>query len=435
MQIDLHQLPQTLQACPQFDLLYSLCCDAEAYLVGGAVRDALLGNSITDLDLISPSDPTPLGQEFARRAGGSWFWLDKERGQSRVVVKRSDASLCFDFAPFRAETLEGDLRDRDFTINAIALKLSEFLHPSLIDPLGGLQCLRENRLRMASDHAFGDDPLRILKGVRHATVLGLEIEASTLVSMRQHASSLDKVSPERVRQETWQILASRDAAKGLLSLEQCGAGEILFGPGYVPSFFEVVRQLPQYDSRWMALAAACPEMLRWLEEEIEQGLTRRTLLLFTFLTQQIDRALPGQIAASWLLSRRAKANITALALLDDATCAEFRSIARSPRAFSWWAQRCGVEPRLLLLYLPVCNLSNQSLMEDVRSWMPLAGQIDDHRLPDLVYGRWLAETLHIEEGPEMSRALTLLRNAEISGEVSNAEEARQFLSQLYLDND
>ncbi len=434
MHVDIKKLPQALQGCRQFSLLYNLCRDHDAYLVGGAVRDALIGLPVADLDLIFPDDPTPLAQRFAKLAGGSWFWLDSERRQSRVVVNQG-ANPYFDFAPFRAPDLESDLQDRDFTINAMAVRLSGYLEPTLIDPFAGLQALRENTLSMVSELSFSNDPLRIVKGLRHATTLGLNIETVTLHAMRHNASALKKVAPERVRQEVWKILDDEDVGRGLSLLNECQAGEALFSGNFALSLRNMIASLPKYNERWTLLKNKSRPVCSWFDQEVEQGLSRKVLLLFVLLFHQLESRLPEQIAEKWLLSRKAKSNIKALVSLDKATARQFASIARNQRALHWWSLRCGVEPKLLLLYLAVYDLQDEDLLTDLASWVPIAEQLEDQRLPDLVYGRWLTESLGIEEGPEMSRALELLRNAEITGEVSNAEEARHFLSQLYLDND
>ena len=137
----------------------------------------LTGRPVTDIDLIFPFDPTPLAKDFARRIGGHWFWLDQPRLQSRVVVNHDPESPSYDFAKFRAPSLEEDLRDRDFTINALALPLTgSMAATNLVDPCHGLADLKQGVLRMVDPAAFANDPLRIVKGVRHATVLGLEVD-------------------------------------------------------------------------------------------------------------------------------------------------------------------------------------------------------------------------------------------------------------------
>ena len=124
MHLAIEKLKDDLHRYPHFSVLQQVFSRTESYLVGGAIRDLLLGRPISDLDLISPGNPTELAKKFASLVGGHWFWLDQEHQQSRVVLKQNEPNTTFDFAPFRAPDLKNDLLDRDFTINAIALNIT-----------------------------------------------------------------------------------------------------------------------------------------------------------------------------------------------------------------------------------------------------------------------------------------------------------------------
>jgi poly(A) polymerase len=113
MLIDLDNLAG-LKGLPLFDRLTALCNGRETYVVGGAIRDALIGLPVHDVDLIFPEDPTALAKSFAEGYAGHWFWLDEKRKQSRVIFNCDEMCPVFDFAPFRASNLDLDLFDRDF---------------------------------------------------------------------------------------------------------------------------------------------------------------------------------------------------------------------------------------------------------------------------------------------------------------------------------
>jgi len=201
--MDFSQLRNTLVQA-RVPLLASLLTpDVECFLVGGALRDWQLGRPVADLDFAVSCDPTELARNFAAAVGGHWFMLDAGRRQSRVVSRKQAAPpFTYDFAPYRADDLAGDLRLRDFTINALALPIVACNGlPPLIDPLGGLSHLQCGLLRACSSGVFQDDPLRILKGVRHCTALGLAVEPRTLNWMRVATGLLPKVAAERVRTE------------------------------------------------------------------------------------------------------------------------------------------------------------------------------------------------------------------------------------------
>ncbi|HKK02242.1 MAG TPA: hypothetical protein VJ955_08745, partial [Desulfuromonadales bacterium] len=97
------------------ELIRLLPADQPCYLVGGALRDWLLGRSAADFDFTTPDDPTPLAKRWADATGGRWFMLDDERAYSRVVLRSATGILTYDFAPFRAADLLADLALRDFT--------------------------------------------------------------------------------------------------------------------------------------------------------------------------------------------------------------------------------------------------------------------------------------------------------------------------------
>ena len=435
MQIAMDRMIERLRSCRHFDRLQALGAEMDACLVGGAVRDALVGHSITDIDLISPDDPTPLAKAFARRIGGHWFWLDPMRLQSRVVVNQDPDSPSYDFARFRAPSLAEDLLDRDFTINALALPLTGTLDASnLIDPSRGLTDLQKSLLRMVAPAAFANDPLRVVKGVRHATVLGLEFEPETLQSMRDAVAGLDGVAKERIRLEIWKVLSDQHAARGLLLLIESGAGEQLFGEGVAGLYRQLADRLEQCRAQWVRLAAGQPVVSQWLDQEIEQGLSGAALLTFAFLMAAVDRELPERLAEQWKLSRRARATVAAVAALDQSLLNEFAAIARTPRAFAWWAARRRCDPQLLLLAL-AGSPDAGALLPGIHDWVPLVAGLDGERPHDLVDGHWLRSTLPLAEGPEMNRALELLRNAEITGEVGSREDACRFLARHYQNRD
>lgn len=430
MLIATDKLFEVLRTIPHFEYLVDLCKTNNAYLVGGAIRDILIGRSATDLDLIFPEDPTALAKAFARRIGGHWFWLDKERRQSRVVGDRDNSSMHYDFALFRAPNLERDLLDRDFTINAIALSLSaDLMQTTLIDPCCGHDDLRRKSLRMVSADSFHSDPLRIIKGVRHAATLGLQVVKATLLAMQKESAGLERVAVERIRQEVWKVLANADADRGLQLLHESGAAAALFGAGFATALPEMTARLVVCRREWQILIANAPFAGDWLVEETEQGLSNETMLLFTLLMSAIDHRLPSQLATKWLLSRNSRANIEAVTTLDMDTLKDFATIARNARAYSWWAARLRINPRLLLLALAVTGtLESGAHLVELQTWVPLVAAVSDQRPDDLVNGHWLRENLHIKDGPEMTKALERLRNAEIYGEVSNVQEARCFLA-------
>ena len=429
MFIDKDNLPAGLKGLPLFERLIAFCHGREVYVVGGAVRDALIGVPVHDVDLIFPEAPTALARSFAKTHGGHWFWLDEERNQSRVVFKNDEMNLVFDFAVFRASSLERDLLDRDFTINAIALCLSaDFTKTSLIVPACGLEDLQNDLLRMVSKDAFTNDPLRMVKGVRHATALDLQIEKNTLGCMQAQVTELYRVAPERIRQEVWKTLACEEAARGLLLLAESLVGNYLFGNVFSGRSRALAESLTVVRNCWCHLSRKQPVIRDWLAREIEQGLSCETLLLWAILLAQLDGNLPGRLAEEWLMSRKTKAYVNALARIEERTLRELDNIKLGSRAFAWWAHDYRIEPRLWLLALAAIGaLQKDSSSELICNWLPIVDKLDDQPPEELVDGHWLQHKLGLPPGPQMSRVLRLLRYAEIYGLVDSTESAREYL--------
>jgi len=191
-----------------------------AYLVGGAVRDRLLGRDTDDVDVALDGDPRAAAKRIARAAHGAAFELSGAFGAWRAVG--ADHSWHVDLVPLRGGSLEADLAARDFTINAIAEPL-EGGDP--IDPHGGRGDLEARRLRMVSPGALAEDPLRTLRAVRLAIELDLEIEPRTAETVAAEAAGLHRVSSERVFAELKRVIASPRVLDGLRLMERLGVLE------------------------------------------------------------------------------------------------------------------------------------------------------------------------------------------------------------------
>ena len=192
------------------------------FLVGGAVRDALLGRSTHDHDFVLPAGALAAGRQVASVLKAAYYPLDEARQMARVVQIAQDGTReVLDFAVMRGPDLESDLRARDFTINAMAIDLRQ--PQALLDPLGGAADLYAGQLRACSSTTFSDDPVRILRGVRLAAEFGLHIQRDTLKNMRQAVGQLERVSVERMRDELFRILGGPQPSAALRALDMIGA--------------------------------------------------------------------------------------------------------------------------------------------------------------------------------------------------------------------
>ncbi len=209
------------------ELTRAALAGTSAWLVGGAVRDRLLGRTTQDLDVVLDGEPREAARALARATRAAAFALSEEYGGWRVVAR--GGSWQVDFERLRGATLEEDLALRDFTINAIAQPLGE---PSAsaaepIDPLGGRHDLARRRLRAVGPRAFADDPLRVLRLVRMAVELELRPDPDTLADARAHASGLRRVAPERIFMELCRIVSTPAAVRGLELLGEVGASAVV----------------------------------------------------------------------------------------------------------------------------------------------------------------------------------------------------------------
>jgi hypothetical protein len=194
---------------------------ARAWVVGGAVRDRLLGQEVVeDLDLVVDGDVRAAAKALARAAGGPMFSLSQEFGAWRVLAP--DRAWRIDLSPLRGGDLHADLLLRDLTVNAIAEPLQG---GQPIDPAGGRGDLAAGRLRMTGPAAFSDDPLRVVRLARLALVLGFELDPGTVAAARAAAAGLERVSGERVFAELNLMLAHDRAPEGIRLLGRVGALE------------------------------------------------------------------------------------------------------------------------------------------------------------------------------------------------------------------
>lgn len=201
----------------------------EIFLVGGGVRDLLLGKKTDNWDFTTNAKPEEILKLFPQA-----FYHNKY-GTVTVPIKKDSKTYFFEVTPFRkegkysdfrhpdkiewADTVEEDLARRDFTINAMA-----YDGEKIIDPFGGREDLRNKLIRAVGDpdKRFSEDALRLLRAVRFASQLGFQIEPETYKSIVKNAPLIQKISWERIRDEFFKILQSPYSADGILVLKNTG---------------------------------------------------------------------------------------------------------------------------------------------------------------------------------------------------------------------
>ncbi len=207
-------------------------------LVGGPVRDALLGRLGNDLDFTTDARPEVTKKILQAWAENVW---DTGIEFGTVAGKRGDTTV--EVTTYRTESydpysrkpeveygdsIEGDLSRRDFTVNSMALELTT-KKPEFIDPFNGLEDLAKKVLRTPSkaENSFSDDPLRMMRAARFASQLGFEISPDVLQAMKDMASRISIISAERVRDEFTKMLMSKNPRTGITILVETGLAEIV----------------------------------------------------------------------------------------------------------------------------------------------------------------------------------------------------------------
>ncbi len=210
--------------------------DIEAYVVGGLIRDLLLGRSTADIDFAVGGDALKVASAIAGTLGGKYIPLDEEYGVARIIFTGNAESLSgmrqeLDFSMFTG-SIEQDLARRDFTIDAIAVELGRFdtdmSDMKIIDPYNGIDDLSNGIIRAISDTSFTSDAVRLLRAVRLGAELGFSIESSTENLVKRDSHLISEVAGERIREELLRLFSLAGAGRTLSYLDELGLLSALF---------------------------------------------------------------------------------------------------------------------------------------------------------------------------------------------------------------
>jgi poly(A) polymerase len=188
----------------------------DAYLVGGAVRDMLTGCHPLDYDIVVRQDPEAIAHAITRNTGAHFFRMGKDR---QTVFRGQIRENTIDLVRMAGDSIESDLRLRDFTINAMAVHLGNCV---FLDPLLGQLDLANRIIRMVSENAFLSDPLRLLRTYRFAATLNFDIENGTAAAIRTHSRLIRLPAGERIREEMFRLLDTPGATGYLEKMKDDG---------------------------------------------------------------------------------------------------------------------------------------------------------------------------------------------------------------------
>lgn len=427
------------------ELLQVLPVDRPIWLVGGALRDHFLQRDQPDRDFAVEGQAIQTARSIADQLGGSYFTLDVERDAGRVVL---DRQLTLDFVGLRGLDIESDLQARDFTVNALATPVHG--GPELIDPLGGLQDLRDRVLKTCGPNALQDDPIRALRGVRLAHEHRLRIVPETAARIRQAAPLLRSATAERVRDELAAMLRPANAA-GLRLAHELGclepvlpeaAGEpttaqaglnIAGRLAAVLGAFNAEDRAENFTNAQVALALGRyrEQLDQQLSQQLAGGNTRAQMAMLAALHWPIKggaAAVRRRARALRFSRKEAQRAETIVAHADPDRLLEIGTPLGRHR-YHREAGEAGVEAVLLSLAVSLAASSGppghsqwERLTMNARELLALGlGEIIEP--PPLIDGEQLMVALGLISGPEVGRLLEKVREAQIEGQIGTAEQA------------
>jgi putative nucleotidyltransferase with HDIG domain len=446
----------------------ALAPEPDAWIAGGAVRDAFLGREVTDLDLAVASDPERAAKAVARAGDGHAFELSAEFATWRAVAR--DRSWQLDATALRGATIEADLAARDFTLGAVAVPLAG---GEPIDPYGGIADLERRLLRLVSEESFRDDPLRLLRAARIAADLGLEIDSGTATLARSQAHLASEPAGERQLAELRRLVGGPDPLRGLALLDELGLTAVVLpelealrgveqGPnhhldvhGHTLAVLGRALEVESDLERFAGDRAA--ETQELLDEPLADEMSRRTALRFGALLHDIGKpatrgehdgyvtfighdsvgaGVAGGICRRLRASGRLTRHLRALTLHHLRLGFLVHEAPLPPRRVHEYLRATQpVAPDVTLLTvadrLSARGSGPFATEEAIEAHLDLARQmlaaaLDWHRdgPPEpLLRGDELAAELGIAEGPELGDLLAELEAAQYAGEIGTREEA------------
>ncbi|HYU59146.1 MAG TPA: HD domain-containing protein [Solirubrobacterales bacterium] len=447
----------------------------DVWIVGGALRDALLGRPVVDVDLAVAGGEEGAARQIARAAGGPAFPLSEHFDTWRAQSAGRDWHV--DVTSLRGEGIEQDLGARDFTVNAIALPLAG---GEPLDPHGGIRDVAARILRAASDAAFSDDPIRILRAARLAAALELEIDQHTAELARGASELAAEPAGERQLAELRAIVVGSDPMRGLRLLDELGATPVV-----LPELDALrgVEQNPYHHldvhghtievlSRWLEIerdlaAIVGPDLAdevgSLLDEPLADELTRRGGVRFAALFHDLGKPAVRRVNDDGRIlfmghdregveivravcrrlrtSRRLSAYLESLTLnhlrlgfLVHASPLSRREVYDYLRA----TDPESVDVTLLTVADRLATQGERTRREAIDAHLDLAREMIAEALAwrrtgppaSPIRGDELASELGIEHGPELGRLIAEIEAAVFAGEVATRDDAIALAGEL-----
>ncbi|HEY9693558.1 MAG TPA: CCA tRNA nucleotidyltransferase [Oculatellaceae cyanobacterium] len=401
-------LPFSLELLPQ-----------PAYLVGGAVRDALLGRrrEYLDLDFVIPNHAVQTARKIASYYKAGFVLLDAERKIARVVFPEATV----DFAQQEGASLETDLQRRDFTVNAIAY--NPYTN-EIIDPLNGYADLQLKMMRMVAPANLQDDPLRLLRAYRQAAQLSFVIEPTTKSTIRQLALLISEVAAERVLTELRYLLKTPQGTPLLIAAVEDG----LLSSWFPSVTAEGLAQLIKVDQAAELLGKTWSnlkiELVRSLRDTINTSLVGIAKLV-NLLPATPPEAELQMLRLSY--SRpEIKAVTTAITYLPQLQAVVQSEMSLAEQYFFFQNVK-GVFPAIAVLAVG-SGIEVDAIAPLINRYLNPDDQVA-HPTP-LITGKDLMQALKLSPSPQIGQLLTDIQIARIEGKITTSAQALEFADQI-----
>lgn len=449
------------------------------YLVGGFLRDVLLGDTCEDVDLVS-QNPEALAASWAARVGGHVVSFDRKFGTIRLIPaepEREGRIRQYDLSPLRGSCIADDLGQRDFTMNSLAVDLVKWQisgETRIIDPLGGMVDLSNGILRACARHCFAADPVRILRAYRLISSYNFVLESQTRKWLLAAGRLLERPAAERLRDELALIFSAARSAAALRMLAADGLLEVLMPEGHSrPGHEQRARDawshgLSALEALELILAQPevvfgrhAPQATAVLAEKLAGGRTRKTMLKLAVLAHDIGKPLGAERAAPRFSGHETIGSRLVLSLCARLRFSNkesefagqlvrqqlwprhlFNQANPSERALAWFFRQGPARfwPLLLLFaadHLAGCHPEDFGreagrLRRSFQDWLDFYYR---HLLPrkqeePLVNGRELMAHLNLGVGPLVGRILKTLAELQWEGRINSKEEALREAARL-----
>ncbi|AFY95923.1 CCA tRNA nucleotidyltransferase [Chamaesiphon minutus] len=387
------------------------------YVVGGAVRDALLGRvrAELDLDLVVPTGAVDLARKLATEYRAGFVLLDPERQIARVVFP----GMTVDIAQQDGESINNDLARRDYTLNAIAYDIQTRM---TVDPFCGTQDIHQRTIRMLSRDNLIDDPLRLLRAYRQGAQLNFAIEVQTRQAIRELVPLLTNVAAERVLAELRYLLLTSNSSQWLAAMV---ADELLIGWLELPIGADFAAKLSQFDRACELVRQHYPALDRELDRPLRDtiAISRRAIGRFMLLLSSDLQIATTQMLRLTFSSAEIQVASTVITYLP-----QLLSKPMSLTEQYFWFQAVDNNFPLSIVLAIAAGVELLSLAPLIDRYLDPQDLVA-HPTP-LVNGRELVEFLKIPPSPTIGKLLTEIQLARINGEISTPSEALEFAREL-----